>query len=96
MPILVGDVPVDPLSIGADERHLVASVEVATRSDGIPILPLPALVYLKLKSPRRRDAADVVDLLRVAADPASVRSYLATHAPDLLARYDALAREAED
>jgi hypothetical protein len=96
VPVQVGDVPVDAISIRPEEGHLRDALARAKPSDGIPVLPLPALVYLKLRSRRRQDAADVVALLRVAADPGEVRSYVAANAPELLADLDALAAEAAE
>jgi hypothetical protein len=55
---------------------------------------LEALIYLKLKSPRRRDEADVIELLRIN-DAGAVRRYLEKNAPEILAKFDAVAEEAE-
>jgi hypothetical protein len=55
---------------------------------------LEALIYLKLKSPRRRDEADVTELLRVN-DARPVRLYLEKYAPEMLPKFDVLASEAE-
>ena len=96
VPIQVGDVPVDPLSLRSDEPHLLEALAQAVVSGGVPVAPLDPLVYLKLKSPRRRDAADVVELLRVAPYPDRIRHYLATHAPTLVNKFDALAAEAQE
>jgi hypothetical protein len=95
VPVQVGDVPVDAISIRPEETHLRDALARAPVSGGIPILPIAALVYLKLRSPRRRDAADVVDLLRVVQGLAEIRRYVAAKAPDLLPRLDELAAEAE-
>ena len=96
VPVQVGDVPVDTLSIRPEEAHLRHALARSRLSGGIPILPLAALIYLKLKSPRRRDAADVVDLLRISSETESVREYVAANAPDLLVKLDALAAEAAE
>jgi hypothetical protein len=94
VPISSGGVPIDHLGILAHERHLEAAlVDPAGRT--VPIASLAALVYLKLKSPRRRDDADVVELLKVNA-PSPVRRYLEVHAPALLEKFDALAIEAQE
>ncbi len=60
----------------------------------VPIAPLEALIYLKLKSPRRRDEADTIELLRIN-NARPIRAYIESHAPGLLAKFDALAAEAE-
>jgi hypothetical protein len=96
VPIQVGDVPVDPLSMRPDEPHLQDDLTQAVVSGGVPVAPLEALVYLKLKSPRRRDAADIVELLRVVRRPDSIRDYLTAHAPSLVERFDELAAEAQE
>jgi hypothetical protein len=94
VPISSGGVAVDHLGILGHERHLEAALtDPADRA--VPIAPLGALVYLELKSPRRRDDADVVELLRVNA-PGPVRRYLQTHAPELLDKFDALAAESRE
>jgi len=96
VPIQVGDVPIDPLSMRPDEPHLQDALAQAVVTGGVPVAPLEALVYLKLKSPRRRDAADVVELLRVVPDLDRIRRYLTSHAPALVERFDALAAEAQE
>jgi len=95
VPIQVEGVPVDPISIGPEERHLVTVVESPEICSGIPVAPLAALLYLKLKSPRKRDAVDVAELLRSGVDPAPVRAYLVRHARELVGKFDGLASEAE-
>ena len=96
VPVQVGDVPIDPLSIRPDEPHLVEAVATAVVSDGVPVAPIEAIVYLKLKSPRRRDAADIVELLRVVPDPDRIRHYLMTHAPSLIEKFDILVAESQE
>jgi hypothetical protein len=71
VPAQVGDIAVDPISIAPGEKHLDAAVASPTMSRGIPIAPIEVLCYLKLKSPRRKDSADIVDWVRggVATSP---------------------------
>ncbi|MBI4265546.1 MAG: hypothetical protein HY657_14330 [Acidobacteria bacterium] len=94
VPIGAGGVPIDHLGILPHERHLEEALRQPVVSRDLPIAPLDALIYLKLKSPRRRDEADIVEILRVN-DPGPVRAYLERHAPDVLAKFDALAAEAQ-
>jgi hypothetical protein len=95
VPIRVGNVVVDPISVGPDEPHLMEALERAPISGGIPILPIEALAYMKLKSPRRKDAADVVELVKAGVDTAKIADYLAKVAPDLSNKFRALVSEAE-
>jgi hypothetical protein len=68
---------------------------LAPVSGGIPILPIEALIYMKLKSPRRKDAVDVVELVKAGADTVRVANYLTRVAPNLTAKFETLAAEAE-
>jgi hypothetical protein len=94
VPIGVAGVPVDHLGILPHERHLEESLSRSASDKQPPIAPLDVLVYLKLKSPRRRDEADVIELLRVN-DPGPVRLYIERNAPELVPKFDDLASEAE-
>lgn len=94
VPVQVGSVGVDPVQIAPDEAHLAGVIEAPLARQGIPIAPLGTLVYLKLRSPRRRDSADLVELFKTGFDENEVRLYLARHAPDLLNKFGALFSEA--
>ena len=95
IPIRVGHVAVDPISVGPDEPHLMEALQRAPVSEGIPILPIEALVYMKLKSPRRKDAADVVELVKAGVDTIKIANYLTSFAPDLAAKFKTLIADAE-
>jgi hypothetical protein len=95
VPIGVAGIPVDHLGVLEHESHLEAALNRPPVEGDLPIAPLAALIYLKLKSPRRRDEADAVELLRIN-DPKPVRFYLEANAPEMLARFDELALEAEN
>lgn len=94
VPIGAGGIPIDHLGVLPHEGHLDQSLSQPAAEGEVPIAPLEALIYLKLKSPRRRDEADVVELLRVS-DPRPVRLYLEKHAPEMLAKFDGIASEAQ-
>jgi hypothetical protein len=94
IPIGTGGIPVDHLGILPRESHLQEALRHPVIDGGLPIAPLETLIYLKLKSPRRRDEADVTELLRIN-DPKPVRLYLQKHAQEMLAKFDELASEAE-
>jgi hypothetical protein len=82
-PIQVSGVAIDFLSIGPDEKHL----EAALAGSG-EVAPAAVLVYLKLKSPRLKDRADIVELIKAGLDAAAVRSYLETNASMLVPKLD--------
>lgn len=70
-------------------EHLAPEV-----GDGeVPVIPVEALILLKLHANRPQDRADVVALLRVGADPARVTRYLREHAAELVPRFAELAGE---
>jgi len=89
--IAVGNVRVDFVSIDeskGEDRQLRPAVEEPPRSEGVPIVPLPALVYMKLKAGRQKDTADLVELLkRGRVDLEAMDQYLAEYAPDQLRRW---------
>jgi hypothetical protein len=70
------------LSAQPDEGALGAVPVVRTGAE-VPVAPIEALIHLKLKSPRLKDAADVIELLKAGIDRARCRAWLATNAPAL-------------
>lgn len=95
LPIRVGAVAVDLIWIAPGEDHLLDALVRPEMSEGIPVAPIPVLVYMKMRSARRKDAADLVELIKAGIDIRRVRQYLAAKAPDLMARFDDLVEEAE-
>jgi hypothetical protein len=90
--IAVGDVRVDFVSIDesrGEAEQLRPAVENPPTSENIPIVPLPALVYMKLKANRLKDIADLVELVkRGKVEVAEIDHYLAQHAEDLVPRWE--------
>lgn len=90
--IAVGGVRIDLVSLDdnqAEHDQTRAAVERPLVTREIPIVPLPLLVYMKLKAGRQKDIADVVELLkggRIETDV--VDRYLREHAPNQLRRWD--------
>jgi hypothetical protein len=46
------------------------------------------LIYLKLASPRPRDLADVIELIRLGVEREKIRADLQTRSPQLVERWD--------
>ena len=89
--IAVGNVRVDFVSIepvpGEAER-LRPAVDNPPWSERIPIVPLTALVYMKLKASRQKDLADLVELLkRGKIEIPVIDQYLAEHAPAYMEKW---------
>lgn len=95
VPIHVAGVAIDYLSVEKLGAHMRGALDAPVRSEGLPVVPVEDLVYMKLVAHRMRDRADVTELLKRGVDPAAVRRYLDAHASDLLARFEALVEQAE-
>lgn len=93
VPIQVNGVAIDLLSVQAGEDHLASALEAPMGS----IIEAPPLVYLKLKSPRLKDRADIIELIKAGIDVQACRAYLRAHAPGLAGAFeDAVARAAAE
>lgn len=88
----VRGVTVDLLFPKSDEKFLERALKDAVGD--LPVVPLDALVYLKMKAARGRDRGDVIELVKAGADVASARKYLIRHLPGKVALFDALVAEA--
>lgn len=91
VPIQVGGVAVDLLSASANNSEDALE---APGSSGVTVAPLPVLVYLKLKSPRPRDLADVLELIRLGIERDPIRADLVARAPELVEKWDRAVAEA--
>jgi hypothetical protein len=92
VPIAVHGVAVDVLS----DPAAASVLDNPIYSDGVPIVDLEALIYLKLKAHRRRDQEDVVELLRAGYDESRIRAYLKKHGPELVDRFSEWVRLADE
>ena len=96
--IAVGKVRIDlvPIDPSREEREqLLPAVESPSQSEQIPIVPLDALIYMKLKASRQKDIADLVELLkRGRIDADAVGRRLAQSAPNLLRKWESIRKAA--
>jgi hypothetical protein len=93
VPIQIDGVGVDLLSTSGSDAFLEHSLAQPVTGE-VPVVPAGTLVYLKLKSPRLKDRADVVELVKAGLEMESVRQYLERNAPPLVARLDECIRQA--
>jgi hypothetical protein len=94
VPIEVDGVRIDYLSPIALGPQLEEVLDHPPMNEGLAIVPIEALIYMKLVARRRRDLVDVVELIKAGADVNRVRDYLAQYAHDLVPSFQELVNEA--
>lgn len=97
VPLSAEGVPIDSILPPVEhEAVLGAALADPIIVDGIPVIRVEALIYMKLVASRRQDLADVVSMLREGdVDVSRVRALLETTEPALRARFDELLAEAD-
>jgi len=68
VPIQVGGIRIDYLSIASLGSHLEDVLAQPPRSQGLAVVPIEVLVYMKLVARRRKDQVDIIELMRAGAD----------------------------
>jgi hypothetical protein len=91
IPFQVNGVAVDLLSPEPGEDFLEAALAAPPGS----MIEAAPLVYMKLKSPRRKDQVDVIEMIKGGIDVSRCREYLVEHAPALVALFDECVTHAE-
>jgi hypothetical protein len=94
VPIEVDGVRIDylsPISLGP---QLEEALNHPPMSEGLAIVPIEVLIYMKLVANRRRDLVDVIELVKVGADVGRVRDYLKQYSGDLVPLFEELVNEA--
>ena len=84
VPFQVNGVAVDLLSVGAGEPFL----ELALAAPAGSMIDVAPLVYLKLKSTRRKDQVDVIEMIKGGIDAKRCGEYLAAHAPAFVGAFE--------
>lgn len=92
IPFQVDGIAIDYLVAGTDEPHLREALDGSFGG----VLDAPRLIYMKLKANRLRDQLDVVELIKAGIARDECRSYLETHARDLVVLFDKYARQAAE
>jgi len=94
VPIEVDGVRIDYLSPVSLGPQLEEVLDHPPMNEGLAIVPIEVLIYMKLSAKRRRDLVDVIELVRVGADANRVRDYLQRYAGDLIPSFEELVNEA--
>lgn len=95
VPIEVGGIRIDylsPASLGHQVEEAV--LDHPPMSEGLAVVPIEVLIYMKLTARRRKDLVDVIELLKAGADEGRVRDYLKQYASDLVPAFEVLINEA--
>ncbi len=93
VPIEVDGIKIDYLSTVSLGSQIERVFEEAPVSQGIPIVPIEVLIYMKLVAKRRKDQLDVVELVKAGANIKRIRYYLEQYASNLLPLFEELANE---
>ena len=94
VPIEVNGVRIDYLSPVSLGSQLEEVLDHPPMNEGLAIVPIEVLIYMKLVAKRRRDLVDVIELVKVGADVKRVQEYLWQNAVDLIPVFEELVNEA--
>ncbi len=94
VPIEVDGIRIDYLSPTALGPQMEEVLNHPLMSEGLAVVPIEALIYMKLVARRRKDMVDVIELVKAGADVPRVRDYLSQYASDLLPLFEELVTEA--
>jgi hypothetical protein len=96
VPIEVEGIRIDylsPISLGP---QLEETLDHPPINDGLAIVPMEVLIYMKLVANRRKDLVDVVELVKAGVDLKHIRHYLRQYGSDLVPLFEELVNEALD
>jgi hypothetical protein len=94
VPIQVAGVRIDylsPISLGPQMEEVL---DHPPMNEGLAVVPIEVLIYMKLTAKRRRDLVDVIELIKAGADVSRARVYLERYASDLVSTFEQLVGEA--
>lgn len=94
VPIEVDGIRIDYLSPAALGPQMEGTLDNPPLSDGLAVVPVDVLIFMKLVAKRRKDQVDVIELIKAGADMKQARRYLEQYAPDLLSLFEELVNEA--
>ena len=94
VPIEVDGVRIDYLSPVSLGPQLEEVLNHPPMNEGLAVVPIEVLIYMKLVAKRRKDLVDVIELVKVGADVKRVRDYLRQIASDLVPVFEELVNEA--
>ena len=94
VPIQVDGIQIDYLSVISLGSQMEEVLDHPPISEGLPIVPIEVLIYMKLVARRRKDQVDVIELIKSGIDLKPVRHYLDQYASDTVPLFEELVDEA--
>lgn len=94
VPIEVDGIRIDYLSAISLGSQMEEVLNHPISSEGLAVVPIEALIYMKLVARRRKDQVDVIELVKAGVDLKRVRLYLEQYAADLGPFFEELVNEA--
>jgi hypothetical protein len=86
-PISIEGVAVDAVLPEAHEKFLVMALARSEESEGLAVVPIEVLLYLKVIAGRARDKGDFIGLVKAGAPTEPAGEALAQHSPEHLPRF---------
>ena len=90
VPIEVDSVPIAYVSTASLGPQLEDVLNRPLMNEGLAVVPIEVLIYMKLAANRRQDLVDVVELVKAGADVDKVRAYLRQYAGELVPAFEEL------
>jgi hypothetical protein len=94
VPIEVDGIRIDYLSSDSLGSQMEDILDQAEISEGVAVISIEGLIYMKLVARRRKDMVDIIELIKAGADVKRVRNYLEQYACDLVTSFEELVDEA--
>src|SRR5436190_286438 len=94
VPIEVDGIRIDYLSPASLGPQVEEVLDHPPMSEGLAVVPIEVLIYMKLVAKRRKDLVDVIELVKAGADLTRVRAYIKEYAGDLAPLFEELVNEA--
>ena len=94
VPIEVNDIRIDYLSAISLGSQMEDVLNHPLKSEGLAVVPIEALIYMKLVARRRQDQVDIIELIKAGANLKRMRPYLEQYASDLIPFFEELVDEA--
>jgi hypothetical protein len=94
VPVEVEGIRIDYLSPVSLGSQMEETLDHPLTSEGLAVVPIEELIYMKLVAKRRKDLVDIIELVKAGASMKPVRDYLEQYAGDLIPLFDELVNEA--